>query len=434
MVQRLQSVSSLLGNEIALSASSPAPGEEVPLVMALVQPGREAELVRALDGLFADSGEALPYSVTGGLMMVSNTPEHLAWAQAHLRQGAGSPFAAAIAERYRRGTGWLMAVDTPVVVAMVAEDDAPPIELAGMLGMKYLFLEQRAPAGAEENEVTLVFQGKRTGMGSWLADAGAGGVAEYVPADALLAGYVAMREPWQLFQEFTALMTEKEESFADNLAMVDEKFGAGFLTNLTAALGNEAAVALNGFSLNGPTWTMAALAYNAPVIDSSLRKVMDTFNAELAPEEQDQRIVFSQETAGGRVWNTMKAGTLPLGVTWTYDAGYMVAASDRATAERAIATRHGGSPLVWSQPFRAQLPSSAGLYPSGFAWLNTRGALGILSTLVPSQALATLLAERDPVLVAFDGKPDQIHAASRTRLTGLILDMMLLERLSQSRP
>ena len=434
MVERLQSVSSMLGDEIALSASTPAPGEDVPLVMALVQPGREAELVRALDGLFAHSGEALPYSVSGGLMMVSNTPEHLAWVQAHLRQGAASPFAAAVAERYRRGTGWLMAVDAPVVVAMAAGDDAPPIELAGMLGMKYLFLEQRAPAGAEENEVTLVFQGQRTGMGSWLADAGAGGVAEYVPADALLAGYVSMREPWQLFQEFTALMTEKEESFGDNLAMVDEKFGAGFLTNLTAALGNEAAVALNGFSLNGPTWTMAALAYNPPVIDSSLRKMMDTFNAELAPEEQDQRIVFSQEAAGGRVWNTMTAGTLPLAVTWTYDAGYMVAASDRATAERAIATRHGGSPLVWSQQFRAQLPSSAGLHPSGFAWLNTRGALGLLSALAPSPALATLLAERDPVLVAFDGKPDQIHAASRTRLTGLILDMMLLERLSQSRP
>ena len=44
--------------------------------------------------------------------------------------------------------------------------------------MKYLFLEQRAPAGAEENEVTFAFQGARTGMGSWLADAGSGGAAE----------------------------------------------------------------------------------------------------------------------------------------------------------------------------------------------------------------------------------------------------------------
>ena len=105
-------------------------------------------------------------------------------------------------------------------------------------------------------------------------------------------------------------------------------------------------------------------------------------------------------------------------MTWTYDGGYMVAASDRATAERAIATRNGGSALVWSPEFQAQLPASAGIHPSAFAWLNTKGALGMFSALAPSPALTELLAERDPVLVVFDGKPDQIHAASRTRLSG----------------
>ena len=88
----------------------------------------------------------------------------------------------------------------------------------------------------------------------------------------------------------------------------------------------------------------------------------------------------------------MKPGGLPLGITWTADRGYMVAASDRAVAERAIATRNGGSPLVWSPEFLGQLPSSAGLHPSAFAWLNTKGALGILSALAPSPALAELVA------------------------------------------
>ncbi len=114
-----------------------------------------------------------------------------------------------------------------------------------------------------------------------------------------------------------------------DLAQANEKLGAGFIENLTAAMGTEAAFALNGFSVNGPTWVLAALANNPTVIDSSLRKLVDAFNAELAPEEQDKRIVFEQESAGGRVWNTMKPGGLPFGVTWTYDRGYMVAASDR---------------------------------------------------------------------------------------------------------
>ena len=56
----------------------------------------------------------------------------------------------------------------------------------------------------------------------------------------------------------------------------------------------------------------------------------------------------------------------------------------------------------------------------------------MFSALSPSPAVTKLLAERDPVLVVFDGKPDQIHAASRTRLSGVILDAMMLESLSRT--
>jgi hypothetical protein len=159
---------------------------------------------------------------------------------------------------------------------------------------------------------------------------------------------------------------------------------------------------------------------------------VETFNAELGPDEQGKRIVLEQESAGGRTWITMKPGGLPLGITWTYDRGYMVAASDRASAERAIATRNGGFPLVWSPEFLGQLPWSAGLHPSAFAWLNAKGALGILSTLTQNAALGELVAGRDPILVVFDGRPDQIHGASRTRISGLIMDVMLFESLGRA--
>ena len=434
MTDRVQSVNPLLGDEIVFCASLAGAPERrpVPIVMARVQPGKRAELASALEGLFAAAGESpASYSVSDDLMVVSNSPSHLAWALAHLGQGAGSPFAAAIGERYRRGVGWLIGMDAPPLVTMASRDDAPPIKLAGMMGMKYLFLEQRAPAGAVENEVTFAFQGARTGMGSWLADAGSGGAAEYLPADALVAGYVSTREPLQLFEEFTAQITKSEPDFERGLASMDEKLGVGFVQNLTAALGTEAALALTGLSASGPTWVMASVANNPAVIDSSLQKLVETFNAELGPDEQGKRIVLQQESAGGRTWSTMKPGGLPLGITWTYDRGYMVAASDRGVAERAIATRNGGSPLVWSPEFLGQLPSSAGLHPSAFAWLNAKGALGILSALTPNPALGELVAGRDPILVVFDGTPEQIHAASRTRISGLIMDVMLIESLGR---
>jgi hypothetical protein len=269
-------------------------------------------------------------------------------------------------------------------------------------------------------------------MASWLADAGSGGAAEYLPADALVAGYLSMREPGQLFQEFTALMSKQQPSFQSDLSKLEDTLGAGFVGSLTAAVGTEVAFALQGFSASGPTWMMVGLANDPAVIDSSLSKVVDTINAELRAGEQDKRCTIAQESAGGRMWTTLKVGGFPFGVTWTYDGGYLVAASDRAIAERAIATRNGGSALVWSAAFQGQLPASAGIHPAAFAWLNTKGALGMFSALSPSQAVNGLLAAHDPVLVVFDGKPEQIHVASRTRLSGAIIDAMMLESLGRT--
>jgi hypothetical protein len=429
LTDRIQTLNPLLGDEIVFCASFPGT-EPVPIVMAGVQPGKRAELSSALESLFAAAGEApAAYSVSDELIVVSDSASHLAWALAHQGQGAGSPFAAALGDRYRRGVGWLVGMDAAPVVKMAAGDDAPPVEFAGMLGMKYVFVEQRAPAGAVENEVTLAFQGARTGMGSWLADAGSGGAAEYLPVDALAAAYVSTREPLQLFEEFAAQITRADPGFEQGLATLDEKLGAGFVQNLAGALGTEAAVALTGLSTSGPTWLMASLANNPAVIDSSLRKLVDTFNAELGPDEQAKRIVLQQETANGRTWSTLTPGGLPVGIVWTYDRGYLVAASDRGVAERAIATRNGGSALVWSPAFLGQLPSSAGLHPSAFGWLNTKGALGLLSSFSSNPAINELLAGRDPILIVFDGTPEQIHASSRTRISGLIMDVMLLQNL-----
>jgi len=58
IIDRVQSVSSLLGDEVAFTVASAGPQDEVPMVMARVQPDKRAALESALDGLFADAGES----------------------------------------------------------------------------------------------------------------------------------------------------------------------------------------------------------------------------------------------------------------------------------------------------------------------------------------------------------------------------------------
>jgi hypothetical protein len=138
-------------------------------------------------------------------------------------------------------------------------------------------------------------------------------------------------------------------------------------------------------------------------------------------------------SANGQVWTTAKTSAFPFSIVWTYDRGYLVAASERAVAARAIATRNGGLPLVWSPAFQQQLPSSSGLHPSAFAWLNTKGAFEGLAAMVQNPQLQKLMAASEPILVVLNGTNEQIHAASRTRITGLIVDAILLGKISRGR-
>src|SRR5262249_22755256 len=157
-----------LGDEVVFSVAAAGPHDEVPLVMARIQSGKGAALASTLDALFADAGQSSrPYSVSDDLMLISDSPAHLAWGTSHVGQGASSPFATALADRYSRGAGWLLGVDAASAVTMASGDDAPPIKLASVSGVKYLFFEQRSPGGAEENEVTLTFQDTRKGIASW---------------------------------------------------------------------------------------------------------------------------------------------------------------------------------------------------------------------------------------------------------------------------
>jgi len=376
------------------------------------------------------AGVPLPYTLTDTLMVASDSQEQLQWLLAKLGEGAGSPFAAAITERYKRGAGWLLAMDVEQVAAAIPDAD----EASSLLGagqMKHLFVEQRSPQGGEENEVTLTFKGPRMGMASWLAGTGSTGAAEYLPADAILAAYVSTREPRQLFDELTAQLTPSNPSLTSDLAEAESQLGINFATDVAAALGTESAFAVEGFSVSGPVWVLAAVVNDPEKLDNSIRRLVEVHNGSLATDQQDKMVSLAQETVDGHAWTTLKPKASLFSVTWTYDQGYLVAANDRGTAMRAIATRNGGSPLVWSDDFRRQLPSSSALSPSAFAWLNTKGALQGFEGFVTNPTIKTLLAERDPILVVFSGSTEQIRAASRTRITGMLTDVMLLESLTR---
>jgi len=283
----------------------------------------------------------------------------------------------------------------------------------------------------EENEMAITFKGPRMGMASFLADSGSGGATEYIPSDVLAATYASTREPRQMYEEMMALISRASPTSSSDLAKAETSLGINIANDLAASLGTESAFGLENLTLTGPVWIMAGMVNDPATLENAIRKVVDGLNAELANKGRTERLTLTQETVDGRNWTTLKPPTVPLAITWTYDRGYIVAASDRGAALKALATRNGGSPLVYSAAFQKQLPATVGLHPSGFLWLNAKGALQNFAPMITNPAVRELIAERDPILVAFSATTEQIRAASRTRISGLIMDLMLLRGMSR---
>jgi hypothetical protein len=431
LLGHVETMTHLFGNEVVFAYSSGVQGtaEKFPMVIAEVQPGRQSDLSAVLNSLGSQMGNSsLAYHLTDNLLLISDSQSHLQWLVSNLGQGGATPFTEEIAKHYQRGVGWILGMDVDSILAL---SRTPANDPANMQQIKYLFLERRDSQGLEENEMAIAFKGPRMGLASFLANSGSGGAAEYLSGDLIAAGYTSTREPRQMFDELTALIARSNPAALDQLAKVEAALGISFANDFAASFGTESAFGLENLTLTGPVWVMSIMVNDPATLETSIRKLVDGCNVELQRTGSTNQTSLTQETIDGRTWTALKPASGPLSVTWTYDRGYMVAGSDRGVVLRAIATRNGGSPLVYSSAFQQQLSPSAGLHPSGFAWLNTKGALGNFANMIQNQAIRNLIAERDPILVVFNATTEQIRAVSRTRLSGLIMDIMLLQGLSQ---
>ena len=415
MLGKLQIVLPMVGDEIVFAMAANGT-EKVPILLAEVQPGQQTGLKTMMATL-----TGAQFQLTDKLLVVSDSAAHLQWITGQMGSGASSGFAAEITKRYARGAGWLVAMD----VASLPHPEAAnhPKEMMGIEQMKYVFLEQRNSGGVEENEATLAFAGARTGVAAWLASKGTGGAAEYISSDALMAFSASTKDSKQLYDEIVARLTKEKPDFPAHLAEIEAKLGINVRNDLAAALGTDFAFGVENMTPL-PGWVAAAEVYLPATLDGTISKLVDAFNAELKPDQQNKKLTLATVTQNGQVWKTLKSAASQAQAVWTYDRGYMVLSSDIGLGAKAIQTRNGGFPLVRSTAFTAQLPSSAGVSPSGFVWLNTRGALSSLTSMIPNPAIQKMAADRDPVLIVLNGETERIRLASRTRITSLLLDIM----------
>jgi len=428
-LDRIQAVTPLLGEEVVfiLTHDTKRTGGQAPLLLAHIQAGREDSLRQAIERLAGDQAGKIPYRITQDLLLISDDNSRLAAMGAQLGAGASSPFASEIAQRYERGVSWLAAVDC----ASLSSGFGPAREsrLLGLLNMRYLFFEQRSSGGRDDNEATLSFQGSRTGIASWLALPGSAGSMDYVSNEAVAAFSASTRDPRQAFDEMFSGAGPAQALDID-IRKFESETGINLGSDIASSLGTDFSFAIERPSLPMPGWVAALEVVRPSVLDDAVRRLVDAHNRNVTAEHPDYKMTLSQETVNGRSWTSVQAGFAPITIHWTYDRGYLIASMDRGLAARAITLRESGSSLIRSVSFEQRFPATSGLHHSGFFWLNTNGILADLAGLVQNPSLKGLMASREPLLIVLDGETERIRAASRNRLTSLILDAMLLQETS----
>jgi hypothetical protein len=425
-LDRIQIITPLLGEEVVcVFAREPEDGSgpAVSLLLAQIQTGREDALRDAIERIAGEHGESIAYQIVGDLVAISDSPERLTAMMLQLGSGASSPFAAEIRVHYQRGVSWLAGIDVTAIRSDL--EDRAESQLLGIQNMRYLFFEQNSGGGRDDTEATLSFEGSRLGMASWLAAPGSAGSAEYVSDQAVAVASGSTRNPRQAFDELLAIAGDDSE-FATHMREFESQTSVSIADDIASSLGTDFTFSIEQPSLPAPGWVAACEVINPGALDDAARRLVDAYNSELEPEHADRTMSLTQEAVNGRSWNMVRAANSPITLYWTYDRGYLIASTDRAVATRAIAVRESGTSLVHSARFQERFPIAASLHSSGFFWLNTNGVLADLASLVNSEALQRLAGSREPVLFVLNGEMERIHAASRTRLTSLILDLMLV--------
>jgi len=423
VLEKIQELASMLGEEIVFVLLRDPAGTERPLpcVMAEVNPATQASIEQAL-GQYMTGGRGA-FRVIGNLLLVSDSAAHLDTVAQRLGQGAGGPFAGEIAARYNNGISMLAAVDLANLPAR--KEAAGVAAVLGTTNLKYFSIEQGKAAGSDQVQVLMQFDGPRAGIASWLGSPGVAGSAEYVSSEAVMAVSASTRNPRQAFDEFVSLVGRLNPRFPQELDELENRIKINVSRDIISALGSDFTFSVERPSVPIPGW-VAVVEVNQPgLLETSIRTLVAAANSQLEQAGEKPRLSLTQQQADGRQWTVLRNANLNLSLYWTYDRGYWVISPDRALILQAIATRNGGFPLVRSAQFLERLPADSYPHYSGFFWLNPKGAVEGLASMLGQSPLRQLLAGREPILVAASAETERIRAASRTRLMSILMTMAL---------
>jgi predicted anti-sigma-YlaC factor YlaD len=465
MIQKFQTVSSYLGNEVVVSATVRRGREGAPVIMAEVtRPGlqeyleAEAAKVQQSDapgGKFrvvnpqqlaslATTNDDLVALVTPKFVLISPSVTTLRSFAAVLESGTASGFTQtrfgkAIADSYGEGTGLVLAADLHTIMrdrpsAKTNQRHEQEFVASGFDGVDYLLLKRRNSGANADNRGVLGFVGERRGVPSWLAAPAPIGTLDFVSPDATVVSAFAVKQPTQMVDDLMSLINADGPKAAAEFSDVQAKMNIRLRDDLAAALGSEFTFAVDGPMLPVPSWKFIAEVYDPSRLQNTIEQFVRAINQQQADHQRKALAAVSSEQINGRTFYVIRSlnDKTPAEMHYTFVDGYLVAGASRGVVDRAIRTRESGVTLPRSSQFTALLPNGSQPNFSAIAYQNLGKVVeSITNEMNPKQAeaLRTIAQNADPTLVCAYGNPDNIVLASKGKLFGLDFNTMAIAKI-----
>jgi len=457
VIDQLKTFSSYLGDEIVFAVAKDGPAYSAPVVLARVrQPGLEtflqsetrqlntnrtqAALQVVRDPWAVSSSPGRPFLVylNNDMLVASPDVAELQRAATRMQQSSASHFTETplyqqVVRSYQQGAGWLFCADMEQIVAQNVHDGSNNQLPPGIGDVRYLMMERREVGGKTENRAALTFASERRGVASWLAAPASMGALEFISPDASMVTSVVIKSPRSIVEELFQTIGSSDSNFPRELSEFEAKTGVSVLDDITAPLGGEVTIAFDGPVLPTPRWKVAFEVYDPATLQSTIAKLVDSFNRETT--QPDGSLQLTKQQIGSQTYFILRNQKQPNSeIDYTFVDSYLIAAPDIGTLSRAIQDRQAGYTLTHSPTFQALLPSDGYTNFSAIFYHNIGPVVGPLveqikavGTLTPQQqqSIAALQANTAPGLIYVYGEPDRIVVASNTGFMGFDLGTLM---------
>ncbi len=439
LVATLRELGDVTGEETILAVAG---GQASPLIMSEVTDAsafREAlethigdlltagdtDPIRILDDPGAAAGGAggLLVWIADDLAAASTSIAVLRTVAANREGDAANPFVGSrlhrrLAERYAQGAEILGAVDLAAVLSddlEVGGEEAALFSLAGLDRIQDLVVSRAQDGDRANLTATVTFDGARTGMISWLGEAGANGALEFFSPDASFVSAGVIADPLAIRDDIVNFIEEQGGEVDSPLAELEASLGLSLRNDFLVHVGGEYAAGIDGPVLPSPAWKAVASVYNAEALQASIEALVAKAEEALAGSDGDglANLTLSRQESSGRtiyrlgfeVTENGESGAPGDGggddadpaqvlaalfgtreVFYTYFDGYMVISSSVAAIDTAIRYRGSGASLVDSQQFLDLLPSNGYASFSAVVYNRLADTAGDLLGMLPTGA------------------------------------------------